>query len=88
MDGDGDFDMIISNYATGTFRSAIHLYENTGTPAGPAFKLITKDYLFLSFSSFYNLKAQFADVNAWAKENGLITADLAYSESVNATFLP
>ena len=33
-------------------------------------------------------EAQFADVNAWAKENGLITADLAYSESVNATFLP
>lgn len=33
-------------------------------------------------------EAQFADVNAWVKEQGLITADLAYSESVNASFLP
>jgi NitT/TauT family transport system substrate-binding protein len=33
-------------------------------------------------------EAQFADVNAWAKEKGLMTADVAYSESVNATFLP
>jgi NitT/TauT family transport system substrate-binding protein len=31
---------------------------------------------------------QFADVNAWAKENGLLTTDVSYSESVNATFLP
>lgn len=33
-------------------------------------------------------QAQFADVLAWVKENGLITTDVAYGESVNATFLP
>lgn len=33
-------------------------------------------------------EAQFADVNAWARENGLIEAELAYSESVDASFLP
>ena len=33
-------------------------------------------------------EAQFADVNAWAKEHGLISADLAYRDSVNASFLP
>jgi len=33
-------------------------------------------------------EAQFADVNAWAKEHGLIAADLDYSQSVNASFLP
>jgi NitT/TauT family transport system substrate-binding protein len=33
-------------------------------------------------------EAQFRDVNDWAKENGLVTADLAYAESVDASFLP
>jgi NitT/TauT family transport system substrate-binding protein len=31
---------------------------------------------------------QFADVNAWARENGLISADLEYDESVDDGFLP
>jgi NitT/TauT family transport system substrate-binding protein len=33
-------------------------------------------------------EAQFADVNAWVKENGLLTVDLAYTDSVNDSFLP
>ncbi len=33
-------------------------------------------------------EAQFKDVNAWAKEKGLLTADLSYADSVNAGFLP
>ena len=28
------------------------------------------------------------DVNAWAREHGLISKDLTYSDSVNASFLP
>jgi hypothetical protein len=63
LDGDGDYDMLISTNASQTFRSVIFLYENTGTPTAPSFKLVTRDYLFFSFSSFYNMKIQFADVN-------------------------
>jgi NitT/TauT family transport system substrate-binding protein len=33
-------------------------------------------------------EAQFRDVNDWAKANGLVDKDLAYAESVNASFLP
>ncbi len=33
-------------------------------------------------------ETQFADVNAWVKENGLLTTDLAYEESVDDSFLP
>jgi len=33
-------------------------------------------------------EAQFRDVNDWAKANGLIDKDLAYADSVNATYLP
>jgi len=33
-------------------------------------------------------EAQFKDVNDWAKAKGLLTADVSYASSVNATFLP
>jgi NitT/TauT family transport system substrate-binding protein len=33
-------------------------------------------------------EAQFTDVNAWVKEQGLIATDLAYTESVDDSFLP
>jgi NitT/TauT family transport system substrate-binding protein len=33
-------------------------------------------------------EAQFRDVNDWAKSGGLITADLAYADSVDASYLP
>ena len=33
-------------------------------------------------------EAQFSDVNEWAKENSLVSVDVSYSNSVNATFLP
>jgi NitT/TauT family transport system substrate-binding protein len=32
--------------------------------------------------------AQFADVNTWARDKGLLTQELDYAESVNAAFLP
>jgi len=33
-------------------------------------------------------EAQFKDVNAWAKEKGLVATDVSYPDSVNASFLP
>jgi NitT/TauT family transport system substrate-binding protein len=33
-------------------------------------------------------EAQFRDVNDWARANGLVDKDLAYADSVNASFLP
>jgi NitT/TauT family transport system substrate-binding protein len=33
-------------------------------------------------------EAQFRDVNDWARDEGLVTADLPYAESVDASFLP
>ncbi len=33
-------------------------------------------------------EAQFKDVNDWAKEKGMITKDLVYKESVDASYLP
>jgi NitT/TauT family transport system substrate-binding protein len=33
-------------------------------------------------------EAQFKDVNEWAKQKGLLSVDVSYARSVNATFLP
>jgi NitT/TauT family transport system substrate-binding protein len=33
-------------------------------------------------------EAQFKDVNDWAKQKGLLSVDVSYAQSVNATFLP
>lgn len=72
-DGDDDFDMFISTYAGVNFSSSIFYFENTGSPAAPEFKLRDNNFLFFSFGTQYNLKIQFADVNADGK------LDLAYS---------
>ncbi len=67
FDADGDYDLFISQF-TGTGSAAtIKLYENIGTAAQPAFKLILDDYLGFSFVSFYDVKIQFADINSDGK---------------------
>jgi hypothetical protein len=63
-DGDGDYDMFISRNGSANIRSTIYLYENTGTEEQPAFTLVNQDFLFFSFSEFYNLKIQFTDMDA------------------------
>jgi len=62
-DGDGDQDMYISNYAGPGFASSVYFYENTGSAEEAKFKLITTDFINLSFADYYNVKLQFADVN-------------------------
>jgi hypothetical protein len=76
LDADGDFDMLISTNSSQTLRSSIFLYENTGTTEAPDFRLITKDYLFFSYSNFYNMKIQFADVNSDNSSDLVFTATL------------
>jgi hypothetical protein len=62
-DADGDLDMFIGVYAQ-DFVGTIYQYENSGTSSSPAFKLVTKDYASLSSLQSFNLKPQFADMNA------------------------
>jgi hypothetical protein len=72
-DGDGDQDMYISNYAGPGFASSVYFYENTGSAEEAKFKLITTDFINLSFADYYNVKLQFADVN------GDATLDFAFT---------
>lgn len=62
-DGDGDFDLFISRHTSLEYTSTLFLYENTGSPSAPAFKLISEDYLGFSTSRFYNVRIQFYDIN-------------------------
>lgn len=63
-DGDGDQDMFISTYISSSLASSVYFYENIGTSSNASFKLITTDFNNLSFSNLFNVKIQYADINA------------------------
>jgi hypothetical protein len=62
-DGDGDQDMFISTYISSSLASSVYFYENIGTASNASFKLITTDFINLSFSNLFNVKIQYADIN-------------------------
>lgn len=64
IDGDGDFDMLVSSHSSPEFTSTVRLYENTGSAAAPAFKLVADDFLGFSDSRFFNVKIQIVDINS------------------------
>jgi hypothetical protein len=74
MDGDGDFDMLISHHTSDVTASKIRLFENIGTTQAPSFKLIDDDYLDFSSLAQYNLKIQFADINNDGRQDLVFTA--------------
>ncbi len=62
-DGDGDFDMFVSQNTSENIPATIKHYENIGTTEVPAFRLVNDDVWQFSQSSFYNLKIQFVDIS-------------------------
>ncbi|MEQ8924411.1 MAG: FG-GAP-like repeat-containing protein [Fulvivirga sp.] len=77
-DNDGDLDMFVGMMLNEVqaFRSAIALYENTGTKNAPVFELENPDFLNLSLAGIINIKPQFVDVDS----DGLV--DLAFTATV------
>lgn len=73
-DGDGDFDMLVSAHSSDTYTSRIYLFENTGSPTSPSFRLVADDYLEFSNSRFYNLKIQLVDINGDNTQDLVFTA--------------
>lgn len=79
IDRDGDEDLFIGQYADDNLQSSIGYYQNTGTANTPSFKLVTKDFVGISFLNLYNIKPQFADVD----RNGGV--DLVFTASEQQT---
>jgi Secretion system C-terminal sorting domain/FG-GAP-like repeat len=77
-DADGDYDLFISSLgkenAAGAFIGSIYLYKNVGSSASPTFQFETDDYAALSQFQLYNIKIQFADINADGKIDLTFTA--------------
>ncbi|MBX2897205.1 MAG: T9SS type A sorting domain-containing protein [Cyclobacteriaceae bacterium] len=87
-DGDGDPDMFISNYAGPGFASTIQLYENTGSAGVASFKLSNNDFAGFSNSTFFNVKLQFADMNADATLDFVFTATNFQTGVTSLFFIP
>jgi hypothetical protein len=76
-DGDGDLDLFVGAFGTlraSAFAGSIYLFENRGTPTQPSFERSTDDFKNLSSQFLYNIKPQFADVNADGKTDLAFTA--------------
>lgn len=87
-DGDGDYDMFVSNYAGPGYASSIRFYENTGSASEAAFTLTDEDFMNFSNSSFFNLKIQFADMNADGTLDFVFTATSFQTGITSLSFIP
>lgn len=88
VDNDGDEDLFIGTYANREFRGTIWYFENTGTPTNPAFRLITDDYSGLSSFGLYNVKPQFADMNADGAPDLVFTATSSLNGQTSLFYVP
>ena len=86
-DGDGDLDMFISRNTSESIRSTVFCYENTGSTSEPIFKLISKDFFSFSQAEYYNLKIQFADINADNTTDLIFTATNTTNNATNLYFV-
>lgn len=87
-DGDGDFDMLISNHSANDFTSRVSLYENTGTPSSPEFTLRDGDYLGFSNLRFFNVKIQTIDLTGDGTTDLAFTATSFDTNLTHLYFLP
>lgn len=74
IDLDGDLDLFIGAYLHPvSFRGSLTFYQNIGTAKAPRFQWVTDNFANLAYTSLYNIRPQFADLD----RNG--TLDLAFT---------
>ena len=87
IDQDGDKDLFIGRYVNDHLRGSILYYENSGTASAPSFKLITDDFLGLSFRPLYNIKPQFIDFDKNGGIDLVITATNIQTGTTNLYYI-
>ena len=87
-DGDGDMDLFIGNNVGANISASIYYFQNTGTDTHPAFVLMTDDYAGISALRLYNLKPQFADLDADGKWDLVFTATNLQTNLTSLRFIP
>lgn len=87
FDGDGDYDMFISQYNSEVIASGISQYENVGTTEAPSFKLVTDNYIGLRAAELYNLKIQFANFNGDGRPDLVFTANNFQNNDTNLYYI-
>lgn len=88
FDGDGDYDLFVSQNSSDNIASTIRLYENKGTATAPEFQLINEDIWGFSTSSFYNVKIQFTDLNRDGSQDLALTATSFITGLTKLYFVP
>jgi hypothetical protein len=86
-DGDSDLDLFIGCYSN-TFYASMFYFENVGTQTLPSFKLISTDYLSMSFLSLTNLKPSFADINSDGKIDLVFTGSNQFGTNTQLYYAP
>ena len=87
-DGDGDYDMFISQFTSQDIPSTVAYYQNTGTSSEPSFRLTDDDMWGFSQLPFYNLKIQFAHFTNDGKIDLVFTATHLQTGVTNLYFVP
>ena len=74
LDLDGDLDFVVGAFIDPiNLRATLTLFENTGSPTSPLYRKVTDNFANLEFTSLYNIRPQFVDVD---RNGGL---DLAFT---------
>jgi len=88
FDNDGDYDLFISQHSTTATVATIYQFENVGTTASPAFRLVSDNYMNFRSASLYNLKIQFVHMNNDGRPDLAFTATSFQDGSTRLYYIP